>query len=84
MEGTIEDTYSIVPQYQVKYPVPPIQFSYFDLKTKSYKTVRSQDLLVDVFDGPIAGNEQKVKTNTPKQLVQAADTTFRFIQLDTR
>ena len=84
MEGTIEDTYTIVPQYQGKYPIPPIQFSYFDPKAKSYKTIRSQDLLVDVFDGPIAGNAQEVKTTTPKKLVQAADATFRFIQLDTR
>ncbi len=84
MEGTIEDTYTIVPQYQGKYPIPSIQFSYFDPKAKSYKTVRSQDLLVDVFDGPIAADSQKEITNAPKQIIQTADTTFRFILLNTK
>ena len=66
MEGTIEDTYTIVPKYQGKYPIPPVQFSYFDPKTSNYKTLRSQDLLVDVFEGPLAGNKlikKKLKPN---------------------
>ena len=43
MQGTIEDNYTIVPQFQGKYPIPSIQFSYFDLQSKSYKTLKSQD-----------------------------------------
>ena len=84
MEGTIEDTYTIVPKYQGKYPIPPVQFSYFDPKTSNYKTLRSQDLLVDVFEGPLAGsntNQEKVET---KQIISTKENSFRFIQLDTQ
>ena len=84
MGGTVEDTYTIVPKYQGRYPIPEVEFLYFDPKTKSYKSVRSQDLLVDVFDGPIAGDAQEVAANLTKQLVQASDTAFRFILLDTK
>ncbi len=84
MGGTVEDTYTIVPKYQGRYPIPAVEFLYFDPKTKSYKSVRSQDLLVDVFDGPIAGDAQEVAANLTKQLVQANDTAFRFILLDTK
>ena len=84
MGGTVEDTYTIVPKYQGRYPIPAVEFLYFDPKTKSYKSVRSQDLLVDVFDGPIAGDAQGVAANLTKQLVQANDTAFRFILLDTK
>ena len=84
MGGTVEDTYTIVPKYQGRYPIPAVEFLYFDPKTKSYKSVRSQDLLVDVFDGPIAGDAQEVAANLTKQLVQASDTAFRFILLDTK
>ena len=84
MEGTIEDTYTIVPKYQGKYPIPPVQFSYFDPKTSNYKTLRSQNLLVDVFEGPLAGsntNQEKVET---KQIISTKENSFRFIQLDTQ
>jgi len=84
MDGTIEDAYTIVPQYQGKYPIPPVQFSYFDPKTKNYKSVRSQDLLVDVFEGPVAGNSRDESKSLTKQLVDTADTNFSFIILNTK
>ena len=84
MQGTIEDRYTIVPQFQGKYPIPPVQFSYFDPQTTSYKTLTSQDLIVDVFDGPTAGTP---KLNTigaeTKQVVTTNENAFRFIKLDT-
>lgn len=84
MEGTIEDTYTIVPKYQGKYPIPPVQFSYFDPKTSNYKTLRSQDLLVDVFEGPLAGNKSNQEKVETKQIISTKENSFRFIQLDTQ
>lgn len=85
MQGSVEDVYTIVPQFQGKYPIPAVQFSYFDPKSATYKTLRSQDLLVDVFDGPVAigfqgtPNAQKLKQN-----LQVSENAFRFIQLQTK
>jgi|TARA_B110000285_G_scaffold235613_1_gene318718 hypothetical protein len=84
MEGTIEDTYTIVPQYQGKYPIPPVQFSYFDPKTSNYKTVRSQDLLVDVFEGPTVENNTNQESVATKKLISTTDNSFRFILLETQ
>ena len=84
MEGTIEDIYTIVPKYQGKYPIPPVQFSYFDPKTSNYKILRSQDLLVDVFEGPLAGNKSNQEKVETKQIISTKENSFRFIQLDTQ
>ncbi|MEK9788128.1 MAG: BatD family protein [Flavobacteriaceae bacterium] len=83
-EGTVEENYTIVPQYQGKYPIPPVAFSYFDPKAKNYKTVRSQELLVDVYEGPTSGmtNTSPVPTSTRTPLT-ASEGAFRFIQLET-
>ena len=85
MQGSIEDTYTIVPQFQGKYPIPPLQFSYFDPEVSAYKTLRSQDLLVDVFEGPLAiGATPGAITQSSNQTLQLADNTFQFIQLKTK
>ena len=85
MQGTIEDNYTIVPQFQGKYPIPSIQFSYFDPKSKSYKILKSQDLIVDVYDGPTSGlpsvNNSLSKS---KNSIVPNDSSFRFIKLDTK
>ena len=82
MQGSVEELYTIVPQYQGKYPIPPVQFSYFNPSTKSYQTLRSQELLVDVFDGPTAGTKpQNTLSLNSKMPVGGAESSFRFIQL---
>ena len=85
MQGTIEDNYTIVPQFQGKYPIPSIQFSYFDPKSKSYKILKSQDLIVDVFEGPTAVNTNRnLKSIAPKTSIPAGDNAFRYIKLETK
>ena len=85
MQGTIEDNYTIVPQFQGKYPIPSIQFSYFDPKSKSYKILKSQDLIVDVFEGPTAVNmNRNLKSIAPKTSIPAVDNAFRYIKLETK
>jgi hypothetical protein len=52
MTGSISDKYTIVPQFKGKYPIKPMQFSYFDPKSGTYKTIVSQEIMVNVLDGP--------------------------------
>lgn len=56
MQGTISDAYTVVPNYQGKYPIPAVSFSYFDVKSKSYKTITSDELIVNVTEGPTNAN----------------------------
>ena len=85
MEGFIEDNYTIVPEYQGKYPIPPVKFTYFNPQTALYKTLDSQDLLVDVFDGPQAGSKRaNTVVSESKQIIETSENAFRFIKLNTK
>ena len=85
IQGTVEDNYTIVPQFQGKYPIPSIEFNYFDPKLEAYKTLFSQELIVDVYDGPTSGlpsvNNSLSKS---KNSIVPNDSSFRFIKLDTK
>jgi hypothetical protein len=82
-QGSVEENYTIVPQYQGKYPIPAIPFSYFDPKAKKYKTIRSQELLVDVYEGPTSGPANTAQQATKSTPLVPTDGAFRFIQLET-
>ncbi|WP_458628430.1 BatD family protein [Winogradskyella sp. PC D3.3] len=81
MQGNISDTYTIVPQYKGKYPLPNISFSYFDLKTESYKRITSEDIVIDVLEGPTSSsNTTENATVNTKQTVSPNTNTFAFIK----
>jgi predicted house-cleaning noncanonical NTP pyrophosphatase (MazG superfamily) len=82
MQGRISDSYTIVPSFQGKYPIPNISFSYFDLKTNSYKTITSKDLIIDVTDGPtnsaLVSKNNSTSTNNKKQVVLSNEQFLSF------
>jgi hypothetical protein len=78
MSGKITDKYSIVPQYKGKYAIKPMQFSYFDLNTGSYKTITSQEIMVDVLDGPMQA-EANATANASKNVVTKTEQ-FKYIK----
>jgi hypothetical protein len=82
MLGSISDTYTIVPQYRGKYPVPSISFSYFDLKTERYKRITSDEIVIDVLEGPTAAVNTSNTTagSNTKQAVRPNSNTFAFIK----
>ena len=81
MQGGISDTYTIVPQYRGKYPVPSISFSYFDPEKESYNRITSDEIIIDVIEGPTAGNTNTENTTAnTKQSVNPNTNTFAFIK----
>ena len=85
IQGTVEDSYTIVPQFQGKYPIPSIEFTYFDPKSEAYKTLFSQELIVDVFEGPTSGLQSVNNSlSNSKNSIVPNDSSFRFIKLDTK
>ncbi|MDO5969341.1 BatD family protein [Flavivirga aquimarina] len=86
MTGSISDSYTVVPQYKGKYPIPSISFSYFDLKTKSYKRLTSDEIVIDVLNGPTNNNDEtsnNTNLNNVKQRVVANNDQFAFIKTRT-
>jgi len=65
MTGSITDVYTIVPNKKGKYPIKPMSFSWFDLGTGNYKTVTSNEIMVDVLSVPenaaVADNKKLAK-----------------------
>lgn len=83
MRGDKSDTYTIVPQYKGKYPIPSISFSYFDLKTETYKTLTSNEQIINVIDGPTAGSSKDDIANNNKKIVIPNKNQFVFIKTKT-
>ena len=74
MSGTIENIYTIVPKYQGKFPIQELEFSYFDPLEKTYKTLKSQKLNIDVFEGPT------LSSNSNENILLPVSESFRFIK----
>ena len=87
MQGERSENYTIVPQYKGKYPIPSISFSYFDIKTKTYKRLTSNEIVIDVLDGPSnnsVSDNNITTTGTNKQKVIASNNQFEYIKTNTK
>ena len=81
MSGKISDSYTIIPQFKGKYPIKPLRFSYFDLSSGTYKTIESQEIMINVLDGPTVSDT--AVANIPgvvKNKINKSDQ-FKFIKL---
>jgi hypothetical protein len=83
MEGSVSETYTIIPQYKGSYPIRPISFSYFDVKTETYRTRASSEIIINVEKGPkpATSNTETDLGNTNKTAVLSKDQ-FKYIKLD--
>ncbi|MFA7444841.1 MAG: BatD family protein [Flavobacteriaceae bacterium] len=81
MNGKVSEKYTIIPQYQGKYIIKPIHFSYFDLETRAYKTLTSKEITIDMIDGPV-GNQTAQNDDIAKNEVTPQNH-FKFIELKT-
>ncbi|MCD2258491.1 BatD family protein [Psychroserpens luteolus] len=83
MYGSISDSYTIIPQYKGKYPIPSLSFSYFDLETETYKTVSSGEIVIDVIEGPVnnsSSDDNIAESDSNKKEVTLNSAQFAFIK----
>lgn len=85
MNGSVSWTYTIVPNRGGKYPLNGLSFSYFDPNQERYKTISTENLLLDAGDAP-AGAITSVNTpNSPtQQPVSLLGGEMRYIKLNTQ
>ncbi|MGB2341789.1 MAG: BatD family protein [Flavobacteriaceae bacterium] len=83
MQGSIQDTYTIVPEYQGNYPIPVVSFSYFDPNKESYVTLSSKEYMVNVNEGPLANKSSSGQTVSNLLKPNLNDKQFNFIALET-
>ena len=83
MSGLKRNKYTVVPQYKGKYPIPAISFSYFNPKTERYERGTSNEIVVEVLNGPVdataATNNNTVNAGNKQQVI-AADKQFQYIK----
>jgi hypothetical protein len=82
MVGKVSDSYTIIPQYKGDYPIKPMKFSYFDLSSRSYKTLSSPEIMVHVLDGPTP-TDTVAASNAGHNKVSNLDQ-FKFIKLKSK
>ena len=76
--------YLAIPRHAGTYTIPPIEFSYFDLKSQSYKTLKTDAYALNVAKGE--GNSDQVVANfTSKEDLKVLGQDIRYIKTgDTR
>jgi hypothetical protein len=83
MTGKISDKYAIIPQYKGKYPIKPMVFTYFDLGSRSYKTITSPEIMVNVLEGPNAADNAVAAAPGDSKKAILSSAQFKFIKLKT-
>ncbi len=81
MKGFISNTYTLVPQFQGKYPVSSVEFTFFNPQLNKYETINSDDLIINVLEGPLSSDNNINITNTQKsQNILPSINQFKFIK----
>ena len=72
--------YLAIPRHAGTYTIPPIEFSYFDLKSQSYKTLKTDAYTLNVAKGE--GNSDQVVANfTSKEDLKVLGQDIRYIKI---
>ncbi len=66
LTGSITDVYTIVPNKKGKYPIKAMSFSWFDLGTGKYKTITSDEIMVNVLSVPGSNREPDAVASAKK------------------
>ena len=80
ISGKIVDSYTLIPQEKGNFKVKPQYFSFFDIKSKAYKTISSEVINLDVSQGENQANVASFSTSklTDKSQKTAPTSGFEF------
>jgi hypothetical protein len=82
MQGKVSNQYTIVPAFRGKYPITPLSFSFFNPATEKYTTLTSDEIVINVLEGPLsATSNPTANPSNTKQSVVANGNQFNFIKL---
>ena len=83
LTGTRKIDYLVIPRYEGDYSIPPIEFSYFDINSQSYKTFKSPSYSLTVLKGDPSKatassyvNQQQVKVEQDIRYIKTEKPTF--------
>lgn len=79
--GSIDMEFMAIPRFAGEFTIPEAQFSYFDLKSKKYKTLKTPEYKLAVAEGE-AGSSPVVSNYTSKENVKRIGEDIRFINVN--
>ncbi len=82
VSGSKSNEYLIIPRRAGQFKIPPVEFSYFDLKKEEYVVQRSPEYLINV-EGEASASSQPVIQGITKEEVELIGQDIRFIKTDT-
>ena len=81
--GTRTIEYLVIPRYEGDFSIPPIEFSYFDINSKTYKTLKSPTYSLTVLKGDPSKatastyvNQQEVRIEQDIRYIKTENPTF--------
>lgn len=81
LSGTKEFEYLAVPRDAGKYTIPAVEFVYFDVDAKTYKTLKTEEYTINVKKGS-GGNQRSVSDYSAQQQdVKELGSDIRYIKL---
>ena len=84
MKGFISNTYTLVPQFQGKYPINSVEFTFFNPQLKKYESINSDEIIINVLEGPMSLDESNTNipnTETTKNILPSINQ-FKFIKTE--
>jgi hypothetical protein len=78
VSGSKSFEYLIIPRHSGNFKIPPIEFSYFDLKSKQYKTLASDEIEINVEKGENEGTTNVI-SGVSKEDVKFLGKDIQFI-----
>ncbi|BFP41389.1 BatD family protein [Flavobacteriaceae bacterium GF1] len=80
MQGKVTNNYTIVPSFRGRYPIPSISFSYFDPRARAYRTLNSDEITINVMEGPTDDVQGTPGLVGRPQIAVATGSQFHFIK----
>lgn len=85
LTGTRTIEYLTIPRYEGDYDIPPIEFSYFDLQSNSYKTLKSPEYKLQIAKGDPSSassssfvNQQNVKVESDIRFIKTGTPQYTY------
>lgn len=80
VNGSVSVEYHAIPRYSGTFTIPGVSFSYFDLKTESYKTLSSPDYSIKVLQGEGSTAAPATIAGTNKEDIKYLGQDIRYIR----
>lgn len=80
VNGTKSAEYLLIPRHAGTFTIPPVSFSYFDVQSKSFKTLTTEEYVIHVTKGEGGENEGFIVNNFAKEDVRFVGSDIRYIK----